>query len=74
MSNADRLIELARQLPEPILSEVIDFAEYLAHKQAATTTASVAGFDAFFGRLSQSPLFDGRDGLAVQQELRNEWD
>ncbi len=71
MSNAERLIELARKLPEPILSEVIDFAEYLAQKQVATTTASGAEFDMFFGRLKQAPLFDGRD---VQWELRNEWD
>ena len=73
MSNAERLIELARQLPEPLLSEVIDFAEYLAQKQASATTASGAGFDAFFGQLQQQPLFEGRDGLAVQQELRSEW-
>ncbi len=73
MSNAERLIELARQLPEPLLSEVIDFAEYLAHKQAGATVAGGAGFDAFFGQLKQQPLFEGRDSLTVQQELRSEW-
>lgn len=64
MSNAERLIE---QLPEPLLSEVIDFAKYRAHKQAGKSAASSAGFDAFFGLLQH----EGRDGRAVKQELRS---
>ena len=70
MTNAQRLIELANQLPEQALAEAVSFVEALARQQAAKDSVS---FDAFFGGLKDMPLFDGRDGVEVQKELRNEW-
>ena len=73
MSNAQRLIEIAHELPEPILGEILDFAEYLKQKQPAAPAAHKASFAAYFGGLKDAPLFDGRDPLDVQKELRDEW-
>lgn len=73
MSNAQRLIELAQELPEAVLGEVVDFAEYLKQKQAGSTAAQADSFAAHFGALKDSPLFGGRDPLEVQKELRDEW-
>jgi hypothetical protein len=70
MTKAQRLIELANQLPEQALAEAISFVEALAMQQAAKDSVS---FDAFFGALKDQPLFDGRDGVEVQKDLRNEW-
>lgn len=70
MTQAQRLLELAHLLPEAALAEVVDFAEFMAQKQPPKTDAT---FDTFFGRLKETPLFNGKDGLDTQQELRNEW-
>lgn len=72
MSNSQRLIELAHELPETVLGEVVDFAEYLKQKQASAVAAP-GGFGTYFGSLKDTPLFEGRDPLEVQKELRDEW-
>ncbi len=73
MSHAQSLIELAQELPEAVLGEVVDFAEYLKQKQAVSTAAQAGSFAAYFGALKDAPLFGGRDPLEVQKELRDEW-
>ncbi len=73
MSNAQRLIELAHELPEPILGEVLDFAEYLKQKQPTATLAQKSSFATYFGCLKDAPLFGGGDPLEAQKELRDEW-
>jgi hypothetical protein len=69
MTYAQRIIELAGQLPEPVLAEIVDFAEFVAQRQEKGADS----FAAFYGGLKDAPLFEGRDGQEVQQELRNEW-
>ena len=73
MTNAQRLIELAQELPEPVLGEVLDFAEFLKQKQTASVTGQGGSFAAYFGSLKDTPLYDGRDPVEIQRELRDEW-
>lgn len=73
MNNAQRLAELANQLPEPLLGEVLDFAEFLQHKRAPAQAGPASSFVSYFGALKQTPLFDGADPLQAQQALRDEW-
>ena len=74
MNNAQRLAELAQKLPEPLLNEVLDFAEFLQRKHVpAATDVQQNSFAGYFGALSQTPLFDGQDPIAAQQVLRDEW-
>jgi hypothetical protein len=70
MTKAEKLIELVNQLPDQALAEAISFVEALAKQQAAKDAPS---FEAFFGALKDEPLFDGRDGVEVQKDLRNDW-
>lgn len=73
MNNAQRLLELANQLPESLLGEVLDFAEFLQQKQAPAQTTQTSSFASHFGALKQTPLFNGADPIQVQQVLRDEW-
>lgn len=70
MNNAQRLIELASRLPEPVLAEIIDFAEYLESKQQKQ--AVQLSLKDFAGILQGSPNFNG-DPVEIQKEMRDEW-
>lgn len=70
MSNTQRLIELANRLPEPVLAEIIDFAEYLESKQQKQSAP--LSFKDFAGILKDSPNFND-DPVAIQKEMRDEW-
>ena len=56
-STAQRLLDAARTLPEPLLAQVLDFAESLT---------------ALCGGLADSATFAGSP-LAIQERLRDEW-
>ncbi|WP_348944143.1 DUF2281 domain-containing protein [Chitinibacter sp. FCG-7] len=71
MTQAQRLIELANTLPEAALAEVVDFAEFVAQKQARAT--AVEPLEHLIGSLKEDPAFANCDPLAVQNEMRNEW-
>jgi Protein of unknown function (DUF2281) len=70
---AERLWEIAHTLPEPLLAEVLDFAEFLrarqARQEAARKTMSLASL---CGGLSESTTFAGSP-LDIQNRLRDEW-
>jgi hypothetical protein len=70
MTYAQRIIELAGQLPEPVLAEIVDFAEFLAQKQQKIEGQPL---EYLIGSMKNSPVFAGCDPLEIQQEMRSEW-
>ncbi len=72
-STVERLYETVRGLPEPLLSELLDFAEFLRARQPRMrdelVDVSLAGL---CGGLENSATFSG-SSLAIQQQLRDAW-
>lgn len=73
ISTVQRLLETASSLPEPLLEEVLDFAEFLrlradkAPRPAADTPLAL-----LCGGLSESSAFAGSP-IVIQERLRDEW-
>lgn len=74
MSNiAERLLETARTLPEPLLTEVLDFAEFLRMRQERQAVqAQVMPLTDLCGGLNNSLTFSGSPS-SIQESMRNEW-
>jgi hypothetical protein len=69
---AERLMEAARSLPEPLVAEVLDFAEFLRARQPHTETpAGQTPLVDLCGGLEQSTAFAG-DPAEIQRRLRDE--
>lgn len=74
-STAERLWDAAHSLPEPLLTEVLDFAEFLRVRQArlqAGATAPDTPLTDLCGGLTDSATFAGSP-LAIQERLRDGW-
>ena len=72
-STAQRLLEAARTLPEPLLAQVVDFAESLRSLQADAPPVAVdAPLATLCGGLDESATFAGSP-VAIQERLRDEW-
>ncbi len=73
-TTAERLWETARTLPEPLLAEVLDFAEFLRARDAKATggVESSTSLSDLCGGLEGSSTFAGTPS-AIQQQLRDEW-
>lgn len=74
MGNAERLYEMGKNLPEPALAELLDFAEFLSQKRAAHDFAPTEGraLIDLQGGLEHSTCFSD-DPRIIQERLRNEW-
>ncbi len=69
---AERLMEAARSLPEPLVAEVLDFAEFLRARQPhAQTPAGQTPLAHLCGGLEHSVAFAG-DPAEIQRRLRDE--
>lgn len=73
MTTTEKLYKAVRDLPEPVIAELLDFAEFLRakviHKQAQSSGELL---DDLKGGLENSATFAG-DPLAIQKRLRDEW-
>jgi predicted nucleic acid-binding protein len=70
---AERLMEAARSLPEPLVSEVLDCAEFLRARQPrAQPSGGQAPLASLCGGLEPSQTFAG-DPVEIQRSLRDEW-
>ena len=70
---AERLRKTASALPESLLSEVLDFAEFLRAKQARLDVQHTeVSLSALCGGLADSVTFAGSP-THIQERLRNEW-
>ncbi len=72
-TTAEKLWEATRTLPEPLLAEVLNFAEFLRAKSGLTQSAEPSQrLSALCGGLESSVAF-GADPMTVQRQLRDEW-
>jgi hypothetical protein len=72
-TTAEKLWEATRTLPEPLLVEVLDFAEFLRAKRGfSENTAPSQRLSALCGGLESSVAF-GADPMTIQRQLRDEW-
>ena len=73
MTTAERLYQVTQQLPEPMLAELLDFAEFL--RQRKSPEAGQAGNQSLLelqGGLEASVAF-ADDPLLIQKRMRDEW-
>ena len=66
----NRIIQTVQDLPEASAAEVLDFAEFLQSRKVARAVAA-GDFERHFGNLKNAPLFQGRDPVEVQREMRD---
>ncbi len=72
-TTAERLWATARSLPEPLLAEVLDFAEFLRAREAKGLAESTAvRLIDLCGGLERSSTFSATPEV-IQQQLRDEW-
>lgn len=73
MTTTEKLYKAVQELPEPAVAELLEIAKFLREKMTYTYTRSnkMALVD-LMGGLENSVTFAG-DSLAIQKQLRNEW-
>lgn len=72
-TTTERLLAAAQALPEPLLAEVLDFAEFLrARHMKASSESGVRDLLDLCGGLEGSKTFQDAPEL-IQRRLRDEW-
>ena len=72
-TTAEKLWEATRSLPEPLLIELLDFAEFLQAKRGVAANAeSHLQLSSLSGGLESSLSFTA-DPLTIQRQMRDEW-
>lgn len=73
MTTAEKLYLVTQQLPEPMLAELLDFAEFLSQKKMPESgqAGNLTLLD-LQGGLEASVAF-ADDPLSIQNKLRDEW-
>lgn len=71
MTTPDSVYSAIKQLPQPMLEEVMDYIEFLQYKNQPKSAPSTS-LSALKGGLENSKTFAG-DPVAIQKELRDEW-
>lgn len=73
MTTAEKLYKAVQYLPEPVIAELLDFAEFLRrkmnHRHAHSSDELLVDL---VGGLESSSTFAG-DPLVIQKRLRDEW-
>ncbi len=72
MTTVEKLYKTARELPEPVVAEILDFAEFLQKKMAGECASGNEMLIDMAGGLETSATFSG-DPSEIQQRLRDEW-
>ena len=73
MTTTEKLYKAVQDLPEPVIAELLDFAEFLRSKMRIRSASSSDGLLAgLMGGLENSITFAG-DSLEIQKRLRDEW-
>lgn len=73
MSTTNRLYEAIKDFPDPVLAEIVDFAEFLRDKRINIRhSTSDEPLSKLAGGLEGFENFAG-DPLAVQVRMRDEW-
>ena len=72
-TTSERLFEAIQTLPEPLLAEVLDFADFLRARQAKTVSPPAdISLASLCGGLENTQTFMGAP-LDIQKQLRDEW-
>ena len=72
MTTAEKLYHAAKELPEPVVAEILDFEEFLQKKMAGERASCKEMVIDIAGGLETSATFFG-DPLEIQKRLRDEW-
>lgn len=73
MTTTEKLYKAVKDLPEPVIAELLDFAEFLRSKMRnRSANSSDELLVDLMGGLENSATFAG-DSLAIQKRLRDEW-
>lgn len=73
MTTTEKLYQAVQDLPEPVIAEILDFAEFLRAKMR--NEAAIASDELLLnlmGGLENSVTFAG-GSLQIQKQLRDEW-
>jgi len=73
MTTTEKLYQAVQDLPEPVIAEILDFAEFLRAKMR--NEAAIASDELLLnlmGGLENSATFAG-GSLQIQKQLRDEW-
>lgn len=73
MTMVEQLYEVGSKLPPPALAELLDFAEFLRQRTLPPQSAQQMSLAELGGGLEDSATFQGSP-LALQEEMRREWD
>lgn len=73
-TTTEKLLNTVQALPEPLLAEVLDFAEFLRARRASAAVQKPGSHDLMdlCGGLEGSSTFDGAP-QDIQRRLRDEW-
>lgn len=71
MTTPESVYSAIKELPQPLLDEVMDFVEFL-HYKSQEKAAGSKSLLAFKGGLENSDTFVG-DSVKMQKELRDDW-
>jgi hypothetical protein len=74
MTTTEKLYEAVKDLPEPIVAELLDFAEFLRNRNRPWAAPPAHGelLSTLQGGLENSATF-ADDPLTIQERLRHEW-
>ena len=73
MTTTEKLYKALQDLPEPVIAELLDFAEFLRSKMRnRPTDSSDELLVDLMGGLENSVTFAG-ESLLIQKRLRDEW-
>jgi hypothetical protein len=73
MNTTTRLFEAIKDFPEPVLAEIVDFAEFLREKRLPSySSASDEPLTKLAGGLESSASFAG-EPVTLQTRMRDEW-
>ena len=71
-TTSERLLEAVKNLPEPLLAEVLDFADFLRARQKTTDSQPAdISLASLCGGLENTQTFS-ESPLTIQQKLRND--
>ncbi len=75
MTTAEKLCDTIKDFPEPLMAELIDFAQFLKGKLQSEKIEGMTDdmLTALKGGLEGSQTYAG-DPVEIQEKLRNEWD
>lgn len=72
-TTTQRLMESVKALPEPLVAEVLDFADFLRARQFnPSVNTQDPELSSLCGGLENSNTFSGAP-LDIQQKIRDEW-